>query len=253
MYSIKCDAVTISSPQLKSAVTIKATEIDGTKFIRLCKTDRKIARLLCPTCDQTEESRPMTKSTIIETLIGMRNTAFNEAVTTRRKHMRYGVNTVKRQILELEETVTIEAPSVGDIPGIKMQVMFDAPSVKTVAVELTNDVLVYLSSVIQHQRDNDAVQHDQRDACGPMPTGVTAVYKNGELVKYRAQYKYERDGKKCVRNAYFKVPDAADDIIDLAKNFTVTGCRDNAIAEQLDDASCASEGGCDEGDTSENI
>ena len=245
MYSIKCNTATITSPDLTSPVNVNIIDVDGTRFFRPVKNDRKILRLLCPTCKPSDESRPMTKSTIIETIIDMRNRLFAERVSTTRKQMRYGVNTVRRQILELDDVTTIDLPSVGDISGITARVMFEPPSVKTVAIELTNEVLTYLSSVIAYQRERAVAQQQRRESVGGLAAGVTAVYKDGDIVKYRAQYKYNDNGTKRVRNAYFKTVDDDAGAVDMAREFTVNGCRATGSVPSLDEASCGSDDGDD--------
>jgi hypothetical protein len=224
-------------------VNIKTIDIGGVNFIRLVKNDRKIERLLCSSSrKELGASRPLTKSTIFETIINMRNDAFKERIKTRRKTMRYDVTTVKRQMLELDELVTVNLPSFGDIHGIMTQVVFEPPSVKTVAVELNDEVLTYLSAVVCYQRDNEDMEQQQRQLPGDLPAGVTAVYVNGEIKKYRAQYKYDKDGKKKVKNAYFKLADAIDDVVENAREFTVNGLRTDVNGDQVD------EGADDNGD-----
>ena len=163
--------------------------------------------------------------------------------------MRYGVNTVRRQILELDDVTTIDLPSVGDISGITARVMFEPPSVKTVAIELTNEVLTYLSSVIAYQRERAVAQQQRRESVGGLAAGVTAVYKDGDIVKYRAQYKYNDNGTKRVRNAYFKTVDDDAGAVDMAREFTVNGCRATGSVPSVDEASCGSDDGDDRYDS----
>ena len=253
MFSILFSTTAIvQAVYMSCRVSVSCEVIDGKKFVRLSKGDKKIARLLVSggskSGDNEEqhlvEPRPLSHTSIIETIIKLRDDAFDAAVpNVGPGPRRYNNKPTKRKLLELPDICQVELPAIGPTVMTLANVKMEKPCVRTVAIELTDTVLEYLHAVCEYQRglESEKRQHPRvhHDNC-PLGPGLSKVYEGKYAGGIRASHSLD-NGKK--QTSFFVVGDACrEDVIAKATQFAMSG------RQQPSDS--ASEGECEQGDCS---
>jgi uncharacterized protein len=201
------DARKVLMPHLddKKPLYIDVTMVDGgcenhvqVPFFVLKKSDCKMSRLLITNHDDTSDTRPLSRTNIIETIRSHRDTVFWDLVGAKRRRM---TKTDRVKSVVVEDTVaTINIKSTDDdTPEFTMRVLAQSPKTQ-LHIELTVENIEYLQNVISKQvsRADIKIQHtrhrtpeDKRFDNGGC-SGISAHYDDGSdikalLVKHRLQ------------------------------------------------------------------
>ena len=207
----------ISGGHLKSPIVIKHTqEVDGIKFMKVCKSDTAMSRLLVN--EDTEAGRPLSMSDVLEQLVSRRNSAYNAILTQKLSGAEegkedLGLDCAKRRRqrehpeVSMPKVATLEAPDIEDVQGIPIKVIL-SKSGQALWVELSVEVLTYLRDAISMQISSGHVKrtHPGRDI--PVEERVTSDVK-GVSYSYKRQSVRVRvlaDGQPVQK--YFKVKDS---------------------------------------------
>ena len=259
MFSMEYTTVRITAAHMTSAVTTTVERVGDRNFIRLAKADRKISRLLVMNSGKLDnpdkedhdkhESRPLSKTSIIETLTELRDIEFSKTVPeygVKGGPRRYDRRSVKCSLMSLAETATIQAPCVGLTPSMAMVVKLDKANERTVAVELVSANLEYLCNVIAHQRETatgkkDAVQHIANDVDVKVEY-VSRVNKGKHEGKVRAIHKTD-EGKKITK--YFKMDTSSCmlGVMDAARSFVAEGAACTGGGDVMGEGGAVSDDG----------
>jgi hypothetical protein len=246
MFSITCTNVQVHAKHMTKPATIEIEKVADKMFMKLSKSDRKLARLLvAPNVDN--ESRPLSKTSIIETILELRDLEFNRTVPENGVNggpRRYDRRGVKRSVLELPDTVMVNAPSVGDVAGVQINVKLDKPTERIATIELTSEVLEYLFRVVEIQRtnaniDQDNPINDDGDDGEVMARGVSHVKSGKHRGKIRAIHKTV-GGNKISK--FFKLDANAgsrQEVVEAAELFVRDGVMDDH--EQADDGDASAD------------
>ena len=131
------------------------------RFFKICKGDHKISRLLFGR--STSNERPLTPTGIVETLIKMRNEKRTQLVDAMDDESQgqaqenlgldAGCVIKKRKMVHddvLPETVTIDAPAVGDVSSMSM-VLLMGPHTSPLWLEATPENIDYMRACVAQQ------------------------------------------------------------------------------------------------------
>ena len=162
--------VVISGGGLKAPVIVSETRsVDGTEFFKVAKADRVLERILC-SGRSSSESRPLSRTDIIETLTMARNKKVNELIlgnSLEEGKEDLGLDAPKskrprQSSITLPTVIEIRGPTAGSVVGIPLKVLPD-PATKPLWVELTTANLEYLIAVVAAQRESgDIKRHHPR-------------------------------------------------------------------------------------------
>lgn len=157
--------VVISGGGLKGPVIVPETRsVDGAEFIKVAKADRVLERVLC-SGRSSSESRPLSRTDIIETLTIARNKKVNELVLANsleegKEDLGLDAPKSKRarqSSVTLPPVIEIRGPTAGSVIGIPLNVLPDAAT-KPLWVELTPANLEYLIAVVAVQRESGEIK-----------------------------------------------------------------------------------------------
>lgn len=158
MVSIE-DSICVFVPDSPLPIFLHPLQIvDNRKFIKIAKGDHKIIRLLSSHSSSNE--RGLTKTSVIEDLIALRNTKRRELLQQPSEQEQgpedLGIDSapaVKRHKvsdLDLPEVVQLEAPAIGRAGSTSMRVLM-AKVGAPLNIEATNDNINYLREAIAEQ------------------------------------------------------------------------------------------------------
>ena len=199
-------------PQCAPVILKHWVESDGSKFVKITKSDTAVIRLL--TGHGVGTSRSLARSDIIESLITLRNTKSDEllkesmSATSRAaddlgqqtEHPRLQAKRMRRAYDALPEVVEIEAPAFKDVGSIHMNVLRQRPD-QPLWVELTPENLDYLRSYVTAQIDDGSVKMQVPGANRPEDAEVspaTGVVWAEKRSRFRVRYK--EDGEKHTKD-----------------------------------------------------
>ena len=190
-------------------------QVDGADYVKLLKSSRLTARLLC---GKPATARPLAKTKILETLIKMRNEAYNtmENNFSRGEKEDLGLDVppkrrrCNKKADDVPKTVELTAPPFGEFVGHKLRVLLSRSG--PLCVELAPQNLEYLHIAVTTQISEES-QKIKAEEDGPeMDVDITGI--KGLCISKRRQairaYKVSK-GKTITK--YFKITGeiAADD------------------------------------------
>ena len=173
MVSIE-DSICVILPDSPLPIFLHPLQIvDNRKFIKIAKGDHKIIRLLSSHSSSNE--RGLTKTSVIEDLIVLRNTKRCELLHQPAEQEQgpedLGIDSapaVKRRKvsdLELPEVVQLEAPAIGRAGSTSMRVLMTKVGAP-LSIEATADNIDYLREAIAEQISATANPDE------PVPKGI---------------------------------------------------------------------------------
>ena len=254
MFAFKSYEVEVCASHLSRSVHLPYRVIGDCKFFDLKKKDRKVERILVRVgCDGT--SRPLSKTTIIETIRDARDAEFWKRLA---RHQHSDLQNAKKPrisrdeaaaILLLEDvSFTVTLPEYGHIPSFDVKVLLTKPWGGPLLVELSETMLEYLSNVVMFQIECEQHSNAHPRSALPEPDrfdsdgipGLSKCYKENKL---RLQVK--RPGVKgIVRNFYINIAGDSDEdakrkarnILESITDCNVEGANDTEVAEEAVDS-----------------
>ena len=186
MPAIISDAVEIQDEHLKTSLFFQVKKVSGVSMFVVKKADHKIERLLCPPSTDNHNTRKITNTTIIETITKLRDNYFWSKLGIKRNarsKRRYTADDVAVAITLEDELVTLTLPQIGDIPQFDMRVLLTKPGGGNLQIEMSHEVIEYLSAVVKYQidsggkgrRDSRKSKRDDISDCSHIP-GVSMLY-----------------------------------------------------------------------------
>ena len=238
------DSITVTTPALKGEVVLhNLTTVGNRKFFKVCKSDRRISRLLRASDFVAASSgeRPLTNTTLIEELIGLRNNerqrlidsnsaAASAAMGVPEDDLCLDGSTSKRprraspSDSALPDTVCIQAPSVADVSGISMLVVLGQPK-SPLWVELTVDNIDYLRAAICSQMAScDAGSSSEEIEADKVTSPGQGIVWVPNRTAFRVRYKLEGKVKSKDIRAESSEPSAIAAASKAALRFKASVC-----------------------------
>ena len=166
-FDVRISALTITRGSV--CVKLDVEEIDGERYYPLRKKDTTLARLMFSgieaTVNEIFRDAPhycfghrardaMARTTIFEDLKALKDAAYAERLDIPRskdgKHFKATTQKLYIKKMKIPATCKIDAPTVGDVQGIAMNVKLDNCK-QAVSVRVNTESLVYLSQCIAYQ------------------------------------------------------------------------------------------------------
>lgn len=198
------DALCITVPEQGSVFFHPVREAGGRKFVKCCKGDHKVERLLLGQSSSNE--RGLTQTSIIETIVKLRNSHRQGLVhqleeqsnEQSKEDLGIEVTAAKRKRTAdfdhvLPESILVTAPAIGEVESHDMMVLLGQPT-SALWVEATADNIDYLRACVSSQ--TLVAKQQALPAAEPIDTatyispGITWVASRSA---YRVRYK---DGGK---------------------------------------------------------
>lgn len=234
-------AVEVRAQHLSESVFLPVQKNGEESFIKLAKTDRRMERLVCghlakrTGSSQVSVDRPFTKTNIVETLKTLHDWKVWDKIGTackkrwNKKH--------KASMLVIQGSVEeIAAPAVGKFPAWSLKVMLSKPGSRRFLVELSGQLLEYLSEAVDTQFvspdvDTIAIAKTRLLERSSANKGISELYDDGELCGYRARKVV--GGKKQNMVVRFKNV-SAELAIARVKAFVANGDEDTTKEDDTD-------------------
>lgn len=204
---------------MKHPVAIKFTKtVEGAVFFKACKSDSAIMRLLVAEQPANWTSRPLSKTDVLEQLIGMRDSAFHELAAEPAEDEEgkedLGLDDPRPQqrknLAELPSTVVLQAPEIEGTTSVPMRVLLSKPG-QPLWLELKHENLRYLIEAVGRQisRGNIKRHHprDEVDQTSRVDSGVKGLSFDYKRQCFKAQRKMEG---KVVATKFFKPKEEHD-------------------------------------------
>jgi hypothetical protein len=184
--------LSVLGPTMKEPVILRNTcEVEGMTFVKLAKTDQRIARLLLGRSSAGE--RPLAKTDILESLIALRNEHTNGLQAAARAPVEdLGLDepqpASKKHKIDKSTFplyIEIQGPAVEGVDAMAIKVL---PEVGHAALwaELTPEVMDYLAKVAQHQIQTSSRPKVERQS-------KTSGVKGMSFAASRGQYRARRE------------------------------------------------------------
>ena len=196
---------------VKNSVVLPVIEMGGSKYFNLSKGDHKLERLFV-TKKQNSKVRPLTQTTIVETIRSERDKAFWSPIPGRKtcesSHKKPRLSkddNAKIMLLEdVPEVITIDIPACGTAD---IKVLLTKPWGDALMVELTVDIIRYISDAVMTQIEatSDQNREDGKRFDNMNITGLSKLH-NRNLLRLRVR----TDGG-ALKEKYFKIVDGDDD------------------------------------------
>ena len=206
--------VQVTFPDGCPPVHVKAwIEVEGSKFIRLKKSDSRVVRLL--TGSGVGTSRALAKTNIIESIIDARNekaeqlmretmpqqNAAAEELGGVQESKYQQAKRAKRLAASLPSVIEVDAPSFEHIEGISLNVLLQ-PNDQTLWVEMIEENLDFLRAVCIAQIESGTVKQPMpgQDRAEHVPRSpAPGVVWASDRASFRARYK-DDDGEMHTRD-----------------------------------------------------
>jgi len=211
-------ALRVEAPWLKSPFEFASWSVIDTKsFMKVTKSDPKIVRLLVGEAPGTK--RVLTESSFVEDLVKLRNAAVDAAVRDNHNATKdedqddlglddEGPSQKRRKTLEanLPPTIDIEAPEVGEVPGLTMTVATASGS-EPLMVELVAANLDYLHAATKSHTDRASASNAEgNESAVAKKSTVASVWWQAAKNSFRV--KFSVGGKDKYK--FFKASDPDD-------------------------------------------
>ena len=158
---------------------------NGSPFFRLSKKWlRKVLTKELHNLPWADRQHAMARTDIVEQITELRDNAFKQKLADDGvKHSssaginRYTSKEVKGKCLTMQPVVHINAPTVGRVAGIQIQVMVSKPTTP-LYVALSDKNLIYLTNVVKVQFEGGSIhrQHARDKVDDPVDTGEVGVH-----------------------------------------------------------------------------
>lgn len=253
MFAFKSYEVEVCASHLIRSVHLPYRMIGDCKFFDLKKKDRKVERILV-SAGFDGISRPLSKTTIIETIRDARDAEFWKRLARQHsdahnaKKPRISRDEAAAILLLEDVSFTVTLPEYGHIQSFDVKVLLTKPWGGSLLVELSEMILEHLSKVVMFQIECEHHSNAHPRSALPEPErfdsdgipGLSKCYKENKL---RLQVK--RNGVKGnVRNFYINIAgdcdyDAKRDartILASIEDCNVEGANDTEVAEEAADS-----------------
>lgn len=209
----------------------KYVVIDGRTFVHITKQDRKVERLLisASSADARKMGRPLSRCDVIETILQARADKYIELIDEWRSSsgptvslgLNDGDHMTEREKRtqnhrfkqEMPKAVQLDAPSVGDVDGVQINVKLESHCKPPLIVELTQTSIDYLIKAVSWQLDNNSVRRKHPRKNDVLVCGLSRVFVGKHAGKFRFQFN-DAAAKRC--RVQFAA-DSADDAMDKAR------------------------------------
>jgi hypothetical protein len=165
---------------------------DGAALYFVCanKADRKFERILLngATHDRRSESRPLAKTSVLETLVKLRDDMVWKMIKLLPpdiRHNRHYTKDAAMRLLAAEDTCEeLTTPDIQGVDGITIKVLKTKPGT-ALWIEASSSVFKFLADVVAAERSSKTVHRkQQRNAESHVETGVkgvSTVTRRGQL------------------------------------------------------------------------
>ncbi len=188
-------------------------EVEGNKYVKIAKSDASMVRLL--TGQGVGASRALARTNIVETLISLRNSMSEELLRASLPEAskaeedlgmvaddpRHLAKRRRRLAGALPDVLEIEAPALGDIASIRMNVLRQRPD-QPLWVELVPENLDYLRAYVLSQIEAGDVKQpapgESRSSDAPKSPAPGVIWAT-DRSSFRARYK-DTDGDKKTKD-----------------------------------------------------
>ncbi len=217
-------------------------------FVCANKAERKFERILLNGApyDRRVESRPLAKTTIIETIGKLKDDLVWKAIDveppTVRQNRHYSKHAAMKMLAAEDTCEDIQLPDIQGVVGITMKVIKTKPGT-ALWIEATPTVFKYLADVVAAERAANATHRKHgRNACSDveLPKGASTT-KKGHI---RAR---KRTAEGAIVNKYVNMESSVSDAVATASEFLSTDAADaknesDAIIENETSESADDEG-----------
>ena len=205
--------ISVVFPECKPVILKDYLECDGSKFIKITKSDSAVVRLL--TGHGVGVSRNLARSDIIESLITLRNSKSDELLKESMsggsgatddlgkqvEQPRLYAKRMKRAASALPEVLEIRAPAFKDVESVNMNFLRQRPD-QPLWVELTPENLDYLRAYVSAQIEDGSVKIEPHGAARPEDAETARapglVWSTNRL-RFRVRYT-DDDGEKHTKD-----------------------------------------------------